>query len=250
MFVGDRHADQRLPAEERGDDDAAHERPAHVGAQRLPLVERIPQRDRDAEQSARRTPVDANASQLGTNPSGITRIALPSAKNSVATTATPITRRGRLWRRTATTIAPSVETEMTPNITQCPRRSGPFTPPASVAPARASAATTATATSSPARLRQVSPGRESSSSTANQATPGTTTRYTSMRLSSVGVRAAGDADRVERDDDGEAGQADRGEHQDGLARVAGQQVQPEPPAQAEHHCGHRSHGFSLARATT
>ena len=31
-------------------------------------------------------PVDASASQLGTSPSGMTRIALPSAKNSVATT--------------------------------------------------------------------------------------------------------------------------------------------------------------------
>ena len=31
-------------------------------------------------------PVDAKASQLGTSPSGMTRIALPSAKNSVATT--------------------------------------------------------------------------------------------------------------------------------------------------------------------
>ncbi len=36
--------------------------------------------------AATSNPVDAKASQLGTSPSGITRIALPSAKNSVATT--------------------------------------------------------------------------------------------------------------------------------------------------------------------
>ena len=36
--------------------------------------------------SATSNPVDAKASQLGTRPSGMTRIALPSAKNSVATT--------------------------------------------------------------------------------------------------------------------------------------------------------------------
>ena len=63
-------------------------------------------------------PVDANASQLGTRPSGMIRIALPSAKNSVATTTTPATGTGWAGRRTAATIAPSVDVEITANISQ------------------------------------------------------------------------------------------------------------------------------------
>jgi hypothetical protein len=121
-------------------------------------------------------PVPASATQLGTSPSGITRMALPSAKNSVATTTTPVTERGRRPPVRARTRAPSVASEMTPNITQCPGRSGPPTPPASTAPLSANAATIATVRISPIRLRQVSPGRDNSSSTANHATPGTATR--------------------------------------------------------------------------
>lgn len=62
--------------------------------------------------------MEASASQLGTSPSGITTIALPSAKNSVATTSTPITEPGRCGRRYARTIAVSDDTEMATNITQ------------------------------------------------------------------------------------------------------------------------------------
>ena len=74
------------------------------------------------------------------------------------------------------TIAPSEDSEITANITQCPVRSGPSTLPAITAPAKATAATPATSTISPARLRQLSLGRDSSTSTANQAMPGTATR--------------------------------------------------------------------------
>ncbi len=101
---------------------------------------------------------------------------MPSAKNSVATITTPATRPGCDGRRTAATIAPSVDTEITANITQCPARSGPSTLPAIPAPTNVSAATTAINVSSVARLRQVSHGRASSSTTANHATPGTATR--------------------------------------------------------------------------
>ena len=103
-------------------------------------------------------------------------MALPSAKNSVAGRPHPVTELGRRPPASAFTMAPSVDTEITANITQCPARSGPSTQPAIAAPVRARAATTTTIASSPARLRQVSLGRMSSSSTANQATPGTTTR--------------------------------------------------------------------------
>ena len=126
--------------------------------------------------SATSNPVDANASQLGTRPSGMIRIALPSAKNSVAITTKPTTGTGWAGRSTALTIAPSDDSEMTANITQCPVRSGPSTLPAITAPTNASAATAATSTISPARLRQRIAGRDSSSSTANQAMPGTATR--------------------------------------------------------------------------
>ena len=57
-------------------------------------------------------PVAASASQLGTSPSGMTRIALLRAKNSVATATTPATRAGCPGLRTAATIAPSVDTEI------------------------------------------------------------------------------------------------------------------------------------------
>ena len=78
----------------------------------------------------------ASASQLGTSPSGITRIALPSAKNNVAMITTPAPRTGCDGLRTAATIAPSVEVEITANITQCPARSGPLTLPGQIALAR------------------------------------------------------------------------------------------------------------------
>ncbi len=62
--------------------------------------------------------VDASATQLGTRPSGMIRIALPSAKNSVAVTASPTAGLGRRGRRNATAIAPRVDTEITANISQ------------------------------------------------------------------------------------------------------------------------------------
>ena len=65
---------------------------------------------------------------------------------------------------------------MAANITQWPVRSGPSTLPAIAAPTNATAATPATSATSPARLRQVSRGRDSSTSTANHAIPGTATR--------------------------------------------------------------------------
>lgn len=105
-------------------------------------------------------PVDANASQLGTSPSGMTRIALPNAKNSVAITRKPTTGTGFTPRRTARTIAASEGTETAANITQCPARSGPSTLPASAAPPRATTATAATATISATRPRVVSGGRD------------------------------------------------------------------------------------------
>ncbi len=52
---------------------------------------------------------------------------------------------------------------MTANITQWPSRSGPSTLPAIAAPKNASAATPAMSAISPALLRQVSHGRDSSS---------------------------------------------------------------------------------------
>ncbi len=45
-------------------------------------------------------------------------MALASAKNSVATTTTPATGTGWAGRSTATTIAASVDTEITANISQ------------------------------------------------------------------------------------------------------------------------------------
>ena len=74
------------------------------------------------------------------------------------------------------TIAPNDDSEIAANITQWPIRSGPSTLPAIAAPNNATAATAATSAISPARLRQVSLGRDISSSTANQAMPGTVTR--------------------------------------------------------------------------
>jgi hypothetical protein len=56
-----------------------------------------------------------------------------------------------------------------------------------------------------------------------------------------------DADGVERDDDGEAGETEGGEHENGLAGVAGEQVQAQPPAQREDHCRQRSHVISVSR---
>ena len=103
-------------------------------------------------------------------------IALPSAKNSDPTMTNPATGPGCDRRRTAASIAPSVEDEIAANITQWPARSGPSTLPASTAPASTAAATTAINSASPARLRQLSQGRASSTSTANQATAGTATR--------------------------------------------------------------------------
>ena len=104
------------------------------------------------------------------------RIALASAKNSVPSTRKPATRPGCARRSTALTIAPSEDSEIAANITQWPIRSGPSTLPAIAAPRSATAATPATNAISPARLRQVSLGRDISSSTANQAMPGTVTR--------------------------------------------------------------------------
>ncbi len=125
--------------------------------------------------SATSNPVDANASQLGTRPSGMTRIALPSAKNSVAMTTKRTTGRGG-FSSTALTIAPNEDSETAANITQWPGRSGPSTLPAIAAPKNATAATPATAAISPARPRQLSRGRDISTSTANHAIPGTATR--------------------------------------------------------------------------
>jgi hypothetical protein len=64
----------------------------------------------------------------------MTRIALPSAKNSVAITTKPATRPGCDRVRTALTIAPKVDNEIAANITQWPRRNGPSTLPAISAP--------------------------------------------------------------------------------------------------------------------
>ncbi len=120
-------------------------------------------------------PVDANASQLGTTPSGMIRMALANAKNSVAVMTSPTTGIFCTRRRTAAIIAPSVDVEITANITRWPSRSGPLTPPASVAPTSVSTATPPTSNSSPARARPLSLGRASSTSTANQAMPGIAT---------------------------------------------------------------------------
>ena len=79
-------------------------------------------------------------------------------------------------RRSAATIAPRVDAEITTHITTWPSRNGPSTLPASVAPTNVSAATPPTSNSSPVRARPLSQGRASSTSTANQATPGTATR--------------------------------------------------------------------------
>ena len=91
---------------------------------------------------------------------------------------TPPRPTGTGWdgRRSATSIAPSVEVEITANISQCPARSGPSTLPATVAPTSVSAPTPATSSSSAVRARTVSGGRDSSTSTANHATLGTATR--------------------------------------------------------------------------
>lgn len=120
--------------------------------------------------------VDASATQLGTRPSGMIRMALPSAKNRVATTASPTADRGRRGCRNATAIALNVDSEITANISQWPARSGPSTLPARAAPNSVSAATPATSNSSRPRPRPPSPGRHSSTSTANHATPGMVTR--------------------------------------------------------------------------
>ena len=126
--------------------------------------------------SATSKPVEASASQLGSRPSGITRIALPSAKNRVATRTNRTTGTGWAGRSTAVTMAPSDGTETAANITQCPARSGPDTLPARAAPVNATAATAQTSTISRTRPRPVSPGRDSSASTANQKMPGNATR--------------------------------------------------------------------------
>ena len=126
--------------------------------------------------SAMSTPVEARATQLGTNPSGMIRMALPSAKNNVATMTKPTTGRGCARRVTAWTSAASTGTDSAPNMTQCPSRNGPSTSPASVAPSTAVAATTVTSATSAARLRPLSRGRDNSSSTASHAMPGTATR--------------------------------------------------------------------------
>jgi hypothetical protein len=60
-----------------------------------------------------------------------------------------------------------------------------------------------------------------------------------------GVRAGGQPDRVQRHHHCETGQADRRQNQHRFAGITGQQIEPEPPTQAEHHCGHRSHVISL-----
>ncbi|PQM48833.1 hypothetical protein C1Y40_00953 [Mycobacterium talmoniae] len=126
--------------------------------------------------SSTSNPVEASASPLGTRPSGMTRMALASAKNRVATTATPTTLTGCAGRSRALTIAPSVDTEITAHITQCPARSGGSTLPAIAAPSSVNAAAAPTSSSSRVRARVLSQGRDSSSSTANHATPGTATR--------------------------------------------------------------------------
>ena len=199
--VGDRHADQRLAAEERRDDDVADERPQHVGTQRLPFVERIPQRDRDAEQQhvetrrrqrqpTRHQPerdhqdrVAQREEQRGDDGHAErpARSALPPHRDDHRTE-----RGHRDHARTS------------PNAQDAAGRSPhrPVSRRRRPAPRRP-----ATATMSPTRLRHVSLERDSSSSTANHATPGTTTRYTSSWLSSGGVRSAGDPDRVQRDDE-------------------------------------------------
>ena len=126
--------------------------------------------------SSTSNPVDANASQLGTSPSGITRIALPSAKNSVAMTTTPATRTGCDGLRTAATIAPSVDTEITANITQCPARSGPSTLPAIAGTQQRQRGDHRRQRHLAGPAAPVSRGRASSSTTANQAIAGTATR--------------------------------------------------------------------------
>ncbi len=65
-----------------------------------------------------------------------------------------------------------------------------------------------------------------------------------MRLSTS--EPVDEPDRVERDDHRETGQPDRREGEDGLTRVAGEQVETQPPAEREDHCRQRSHRFSLA----
>jgi hypothetical protein len=63
----------------------------------------------------------------------------------------------------------------------------------------------------------------------------------------MGVRSGGCAHRVQRHHQRETTQSDRGQHQNRLARIAGQQVQPEPAAQCEHDRRQRSHATSLSR---
>ena len=51
--------------------------------------------------------------------------------------------------------------------------------------------------------------------------------------------------RVQRHHQPEAGQPDRGQHQNGFTRIAGEQIQPQPPAEREDHRRQRSHGSSF-----
>ena len=178
VFVGDGHADEHLPAEEHGDDDAAGERPQHVGAQRLPLVERIPQRDRDAEQQhveTRWTPTPASSAPGRAESPGSR---CPARRTAWRRRPTPVTERGPCVRpSSACTIAPSVASEIDGEHHPVPGAQR------TVDRARHRRATQGECGDdgdrrqiSPTRPRHVSPGRVSSSSTANHATPGTTTR--------------------------------------------------------------------------
>ena len=168
-------ADQQLAAEQQRHHGRRREGPQHVGPQRLALVERIPDRDRDAKQcdvesgGRQRQPARHQPERDDQD-----RVAQREEQRGDDDEASPPVVAAS--PSTALTIAPNDDSEIAANITQWPIRSGPSTLPAIAAPKRATAATAATSAISPARLRQVSLGRDISSSTANQAMPGTVTR--------------------------------------------------------------------------
>ena len=107
--------------------------------------------------------------------------------------------------------------------------------------------TTATSSSSPARLRQC---RAAATARAAPRTRPCRARRPdrSRRWLSSACTTADDPHRVQRHHRREARQSDRGQREHRLARITGQQVQAQPPAQREHHRRQRSHDSSVARA--
>ena len=136
------------------------------------------------------------------------RMALASAKNSVATTTTPATGLGWAGRNTATTIAPSVDTEITANISQWPGRSGPLTLPAIIAPNSVSAATPPTSSTSRVRARQLSHGRRQLDEHREPRHAGNGDQIDLHLAEQLGVRDADRSHRVQRHHQRKATQTD------------------------------------------